>query len=112
MIEEVEEVRSDAQPLPLCEGERLTGREVPVLLERATINVAAEIAKASGQAKSDTAETRTTKGTARRNGTGPRAGGRATAVTTAARPAAPTKVGRNEPCPCGSGKKYKKCHGA
>jgi preprotein translocase subunit SecA len=22
------------------------------------------------------------------------------------------KVGRNDPCPCGSGKKYKKCHGA
>jgi preprotein translocase subunit SecA len=22
-----------------------------------------------------------------------------------------SKVGRNEPCPCGSGKKYKKCHG-
>ena len=22
------------------------------------------------------------------------------------------KVGRNERCPCGSGKKYKKCHGA
>ena len=22
------------------------------------------------------------------------------------------KVGRNEPCPCGSGKKYKHCHGA
>jgi preprotein translocase subunit SecA len=21
------------------------------------------------------------------------------------------KVGRNEPCPCGSGKKYKVCHG-
>ncbi len=21
------------------------------------------------------------------------------------------KVGRNEPCPCGSGKKYKACHG-
>ena len=38
----------------------------------------------------------------------------------AARPAAPAapvrntlpKVGRNDPCPCGSGKKYKKCHGA
>jgi preprotein translocase subunit SecA len=39
-----------------------------------------------------------------------------------ARPAAPPprpqtvtregrKVGRNEPCPCGSGKKYKHCHG-
>src|SRR5262249_46052781 len=24
---------------------------------------------------------------------------------------APPKVGRNEPCPCGSGKKYKKCCG-
>jgi len=23
-----------------------------------------------------------------------------------------SKVGRNEPCPCGSGKKFKKCHGA
>jgi preprotein translocase subunit SecA len=22
------------------------------------------------------------------------------------------KVGRNEPCPCGSGRKYKQCHGA
>ena len=22
------------------------------------------------------------------------------------------KVGRNAPCPCGSGRKYKKCHGA
>ncbi|MGX9080037.1 SEC-C metal-binding domain-containing protein, partial [Klebsiella pneumoniae] len=24
---------------------------------------------------------------------------------------AESKVGRNEPCPCGSGKKYKHCHG-
>jgi preprotein translocase subunit SecA len=22
------------------------------------------------------------------------------------------KVGRNDPCPCGSGKKFKRCHGA
>ena len=22
------------------------------------------------------------------------------------------KIGRNEKCPCGSGKKYKRCHGA
>ncbi len=28
------------------------------------------------------------------------------------RSAAGAKVGRNDPCPCGSGKKYKKCHGA
>jgi SWIM/SEC-C metal-binding protein len=24
----------------------------------------------------------------------------------------PVKVGRNDPCPCGSGRKYKKCCGA
>ena len=24
----------------------------------------------------------------------------------------PAKIGRNDPCPCGSGKKFKKCHGA
>jgi preprotein translocase subunit SecA len=27
------------------------------------------------------------------------------------RPKTDAKVGRNDPCPCGSGKKYKKCHG-
>ncbi|HMW24406.1 MAG TPA: DUF1186 domain-containing protein [Burkholderiaceae bacterium] len=32
------------------------------------------------------------------------------APTTFVRPE--PKVGRNDPCPCGSGKKYKKCHGA
>jgi hypothetical protein len=26
-------------------------------------------------------------------------------------PPPPAKPGRNDPCPCGSGKKYKKCHG-
>jgi preprotein translocase subunit SecA len=35
----------------------------------------------------------------------------AAAAPAAARRDAP-KVGRNDPCPCGSGKKYKKCHGA
>jgi len=24
----------------------------------------------------------------------------------------PEKIGRNAPCPCGSGKKYKHCHGS
>jgi preprotein translocase subunit SecA len=30
----------------------------------------------------------------------------------ARQPIESAKVGRNDPCPCGSGKKYKKCHGA
>jgi len=39
-----------------------------------------------------------------------RTGGDDAAVTTVRREE--PKVGRNDPCPCGSGKKYKKCHGA
>jgi preprotein translocase subunit SecA len=35
--------------------------------------------------------------------------GEATPVRTVQR--AGEKIGRNDPCPCGSGKKYKKCHG-
>jgi len=38
----------------------------------------------------------------------PQSGQTATSATT--EPQYP-KVGRNDPCPCGSGKKYKKCHG-
>jgi preprotein translocase subunit SecA len=37
-------------------------------------------------------------------------GGAGAAVQTASNPY--KDVGRNDPCPCGSGKKYKKCHGA
>ena len=32
-------------------------------------------------------------------------------INAAAATAIAGKVGRNEPCPCGSGRKYKKCHG-
>jgi preprotein translocase subunit SecA len=41
------------------------------------------------------------------------AGGEANASTPTERPYVreTPKVGRNEPCPCGSGKKYKQCHG-
>jgi len=41
------------------------------------------------------------------------AGAAATTVSTGQRVASDwDRVGRNDPCPCGSGKKYKKCHGA
>jgi preprotein translocase subunit SecA len=39
----------------------------------------------------------------------PRVGGDDAVVKTVRRDQ--PKVGRNDPCPCGSGKKYKKCHG-
>jgi preprotein translocase subunit SecA len=39
----------------------------------------------------------------------PRTGGDDAVVKTVRRDE--PKIGRNDPCPCGSGKKYKKCHG-
>jgi preprotein translocase subunit SecA len=41
-----------------------------------------------------------------------RAGGDAGPAEVQQRRVGEHKVGRNDPCPCGSGKKYKKCHGA
>jgi preprotein translocase subunit SecA len=82
------------------------------------------IAEASGQSKSDRAEERprsqslrnnTPKG--RNNSSKGRSGGNASAQSASTPPSTPrqmasAKIGRNDPCPCGSGKKYKKCHGA
>jgi len=80
---------------------------------------ASDIAQAGGQPKSDGADEKS-KTAARRNGAGkPQGNGQnrggtmvaASATAASARPI-PAKIGRNDPCPCGSGKKYKKCHGA
>ncbi|HRK01143.1 MAG TPA: preprotein translocase subunit SecA [Oligoflexia bacterium] len=46
----------------------------------------------------------------RPQGSAPRA--QATSATPRATTPDGDKIGRNDPCPCGSGKKYKKCHGA
>jgi preprotein translocase subunit SecA len=72
-----------------------------------------DLARTSGQAKSDTADDRPNAG--RRNGAsaGQRSqNGRKPAGAQAAHSNTPRRIGRNDPCPCGSGKKYKKCHGA
>ncbi len=79
-----------------------------------------ELARASGQAKSDGDERpkavtgrRNASSGARSNGrTNGRSEGRSPAANQTTRPTMPGRIGRNDPCPCGSGKKYKKCHGA
>ncbi len=55
------------------------------------------------------APTRAPAGAAARRGG--RTVARAAAAGSGRQPEAPRKVGRNDPCPCGSGKKYKKCCG-
>ncbi len=66
------------------------------------------IAKASGQVKSDTDAQQAKTNNARRNGTN---NGKSSS-SNVSRPSSLGRIGRNDPCPCGSGKKYKKCHGA
>ncbi|WP_371876254.1 SEC-C metal-binding domain-containing protein [Dictyobacter vulcani] len=85
-----------------------------------------ELAEASGQAKSD--EQELAKKSARQ-AKARKDAGRAVAANRSGVPATPRngvnssvatttdanglpRVGRNDLCPCGSGKKYKKCHGA
>jgi preprotein translocase subunit SecA len=90
------------------------------------------IAAASGQVKSDIKEERPRSNQSLRKNVGQprngqtqprsgqsqqRSGSRSSAPTVAATSvgtpsSSSNKVGRNDPCPCGSGKKYKKCHGA
>jgi preprotein translocase subunit SecA len=74
-----------------------------------------EIARTAGQAKSDIADDRPKTGNSRRNGSsnGQRSNnGRTPAANQTPRVIAAGRIGRNDPCPCGSGKKFKKCHGA
>jgi preprotein translocase subunit SecA len=74
-----------------------------------------EVARASGQAKSNVSTERAKNvQQARKNGNAPRSSSGPTHSAPSANGNAPGmgKVGRNEPCPCGSGRKYKKCHGA
>jgi preprotein translocase subunit SecA len=90
--------------------------EPPRKMPRNLRTNAEQIAEASGQAKSDGTEERVrnakANGQARRNGSGKRSNVKTAATAPANRPTIPARIGRNDPCPCGSGKKYKKCHGA
>jgi preprotein translocase subunit SecA len=76
--------------------------------QRALRTNADVIAQASGQAKTD--ERDLPRITSRRQGTPGRQNSQR-AISHSA-PRSFGRIGRNDPCPCGSGKKYKKCHGA
>ena len=83
---------------------------------------AEDIARAAGQTKSDSDERVPAKASqARRNGNNPNpsrnssngnTGRTASSSASNGAPRLAQKPGRNDPCYCGSGKKYKKCHGA
>jgi preprotein translocase subunit SecA len=103
---------------------RLTKNEITITIKppeapkrkapRALRTNADAIARASGQAIADESDAPQRSGSRRQgssnNHNRQNGNGRVYASTVPARQLA--KVGRNDPCPCGSGKKYKRCHGA
>ncbi len=82
----------------LSQERRLTEEEKQALLEQQRAEAEARAAEAAARANK--------LGDGRASGR--TAGGAAAKPVTVRREGA--KVGRNAPCPCGSGKKYKKCH--
>jgi preprotein translocase subunit SecA len=69
-----------------------------------------ELAQASGQVKSEVSSEQPKAVQGRKNGAAHRS--HASNATVASQSNGTAKVGRNNLCPCGSGKKYKRCHGA
>ena len=91
-------------PRPRQPQARSAYRETAAVHEDAGgYGVAENLAATAGVAKGATVEENEAAGV--RRGRGRRRRSRRSSTR---RP----KVGRNDPCPCGSGKKYKKCHGA
>jgi preprotein translocase subunit SecA len=84
---------------------RRPARQTPLLMNDP---VAETVPAFAGAARAAAAEPFT--GAAGRRLQPARVGGDDAAVKTVRRDE--PKVGRNDPCPCGSGRKYKKCHGA
>ena len=100
---------------------RLAEQQPPAPKRKAPRNLRTnvdDIARATGQAKTDSSEERhkvparyASGGSSRHNGRAS-GNGRTPTASPSPRPTVPAKIGRDDPCPCGSGKKYKKCHGA
>ncbi len=100
-------LEAEGAPVPIAAPRRQAQRRAPLIMnDPGAEAAAASIFGAPRSAAPNTA--------APPRGTGaqqpPRVGGDDAAIKTVRREE--PKVGRNDPCPCGSGKKYKKCHGA
>ena len=85
-------------------------QEVVSFLMRASLPVNQEVKSAANAPKQ-----RVQQGVASRPGQVASAQTQAAKASQAPKPQQPVvaeeKIGRNDPCPCGSGKKYKQCHG-
>ena len=99
--------RETVRLLFILKGIRAAPRPEPVRRPPLTLSAGPAPAGAATAAGSGIAAVAPGGGGFRPAAPSPPRGGRAIPVRSGVK-----KVGRNEPCPCGSGKKYKKCHAA
>ena len=95
-------VRPTGAPASAGELPRLEQRQAPRISKAPTTTIDALEREFEQRKKRELAQAReaggASNGSANGNGAGPQLVGQT--------------VGRNDPCPCGSGRKYKRCHGA
>ena len=100
-------LRAYGQKDPLVEYKN-EGRGLFIRMEASIDNAIAEMAlKVGGQMAEPKQEP-----ILEIHNSGPMIGKVSTNLASSAAGSSKKEVGRNDPCPCGSGKKYKKCHGA
>ena len=94
-------------------GEQVTGAIFRLEQEsQAFVGNLWQITAATHAAPAETLPESTRDGSVEQNGYSENRGGEGPVQTVEPIHNDQPKVGRNDPCPCGSGKKYKKCHGA
>jgi len=81
------------------------------LLETINIEMVKALCSVSIEQKQRPAEGRAPAEKTQTERPGPQQAKAATEPINVVLPKRAKKIGRNEPCPCGSGKKYKHCHG-
>ena len=100
-------LRGYAQKNPVQEFKRESFAMFTSLLETINTEMVKALCSVSVGQKKEAAEAGANEGQPPKTGTG-----QAQNTTKPAQlPKKAKKIGRNDPCPCGSGKKYKQCHG-
>ena len=104
-------LRGYAQKSPVQEYKRESFSMFTLLLETINVEMIKALCSVSIEQKKNPTGESTPAEKTQATQPGPRQTKPASSPNDVQQPKRTKKIGRNEPCPCGSGKKYKHCHG-
>jgi len=104
-------LRGYAQKNPVQEYKRESFSMFTMLLETINVEMVKALCSVSIEQNQNAVDSETPVVKAQAETPSPQQTKPATQPEKTQKPKRSNKVGRNEPCPCGSGKKYKHCHG-